>query len=377
MPDCSRALREALRRADLLVDGDMLRYFVQLYDPRTGGFYYSISSRDTPGFTPFAEGTRFVLESVADGGITSLPDWYREKLSAWLLSHQDPADGYFYEELWGKIPSGPRRDRDLTYSLDLLVHYCGRQPLYPTPQQRMQAGGEEADWPVYLRSRRDMLDWLDSLDWTTPQIWHTGQKLASAISLIAAAGLDGVVREYVRARQNGRTGLWADDLTWLNINGAMKLSSYFCDPRHPYPYMDRMIESIVYIFQHAGAEIHATYLWNPFMALKNALASQGERAEEYRTLLCRNGPEMVRLAVDRALQLRRADGGFSSDWDHAQCRQQGYLYGLGLKEESDMDGTVIAGPRLRRTLYEVFGAQVSHDYFQPMAEWFWEALAGR
>ena len=171
--------------------------------------------------------------------------------------------------------------------------------------------------------------------------------------------------------------MWADDLTWLNINGAMKLSSYFCDPRHPYPHMDRMIESIVYIFQHAGAEIHATYLWNPFMALKNALASQGERAEEYRTLLCRNGPEMVRLAVDRALQLRRPDGGFSSDWDHAQCRQQGDLYGLGLKEESDMDGTVIAGPRLRRTLYEVFGAQASHDYFQPMAEWFWEALAGR
>ena len=108
-------LAAALRRCDLLIGKEQLEYIYNLYDPETGGFYYSISSRDAEEMTPFAEGTAFAIEAPCSGGMT-LPDWYKKKVSAWILSHQDQGDGFFYEELWGKLTSinpGPRISRDL------------------------------------------------------------------------------------------------------------------------------------------------------------------------------------------------------------------------------------------------------------------------
>ena len=99
-----KKLQDALLRCDALAGPEQLEYFYQLYDPKTGGFYYSLSSRDAEEMTPFAEGTSFVLEALLYGGMT-LPEWYKEKVSKWILNHQDESDGFFYEDLWGKITS--------------------------------------------------------------------------------------------------------------------------------------------------------------------------------------------------------------------------------------------------------------------------------
>ena len=40
-------LVKALKRCDLLAGDEQLEYFYKLYDPETGVFYYSISSRDS------------------------------------------------------------------------------------------------------------------------------------------------------------------------------------------------------------------------------------------------------------------------------------------------------------------------------------------
>ena len=117
------ALREALLRLNLLVGEEQLDYFYELYDPKTGGFYYSISSRDSEEMTPFSEGTCFVQEALLAGGM-ELPDWYKKKVGEWILGHQDESDGFFYEDLWGKITSGPRLNRDLMYSKSILKR-CG------------------------------------------------------------------------------------------------------------------------------------------------------------------------------------------------------------------------------------------------------------
>ena len=53
-------LVKALKRTDILAGPEQLEYFYNLYDPKTGGFYYSISSRDAEDMTPFAEGTSSV-----------------------------------------------------------------------------------------------------------------------------------------------------------------------------------------------------------------------------------------------------------------------------------------------------------------------------
>ena len=90
-----------------------------------------------------------------------------------------------------------------------------------------------------------------------------------------------------------------------------------------------------------------------------------------RSKLLEKGADIVSFALDSALRLKRPDGGFSSSLARAQSKQQGFLYGLGLPDESDMDGTVIAGYRLRATIHGVFGVKCSNDYYAKYSEEFW------
>ena len=365
-------LRAALKRCDLLIDKEQLDYFYDLYDPRTGGFYYSISSRDSEEMTPFAEGTSFVLTALHHGGMT-LPDWYKKKVGNWVLDHQDESDGFFYEELWGKITSGPRIYRDLVYSQSILG-LCGLKAKYLYPEERIKAGEasseKSAGFPEYLESKEKMKEYLDSLNWK--ETWSTGQKLVTAMSMIKAAGLYEYVYDYIVDKQNKETGLWGDGLDWMNTNGAMKLSGFFEDEDHPYPNPRLAIESVKKIYGGEVPPTYATYIWNPFVLLSSILYSNKKRAEELRSLLWSSGADIVNRAVDCALLLKRKDGGFASCLNEGAPRQQAYLFGHGFKDESDLDGTVIAGYRLRMYIWTVFGVEAPEDYYTPLNDEFWE-----
>lgn len=376
--DLPLALRTALNRSDVLVGRKTLEYYYNLYDPETGGFYYSISSRDMKKMTPFAEGTYFVLNALRDGGIAP-PEWYKEKVCSWLLPHQDEGDGYFYEALWGKITKGSRINRDLTYSTIIIESYCGKKPLYPTPTERIKAAAKSENKesvcsaiPEHLRSKEKLTEYLEGLDWSTKAIWGTGQTLATQAGLIKAAGLFEETCEFIKSRQNPETGLWGEDLTWNNTNGTMKLSTFFQDEAHPFPMVEKMFEGVLRVFESGVDPNLATNIWNPFVALTCALASVGkEKAERLRSLIYDKGADMVNFAIDAAEKLRKPDGGFSSFQGGSIARQQGYLFGAGLKDESDLDGTVIAGQLLRAQMHRVFGVDADHTYLAPYGDDFW------
>ena len=79
--DIASALREMHA---LMTDGDVVSWFANLYDPETGGFYYSNSARDTEGFLPDLESTRQTMSFFFSSGManevgcnmaSALPDW--------------------------------------------------------------------------------------------------------------------------------------------------------------------------------------------------------------------------------------------------------------------------------------------------------------
>lgn len=362
-------LQEALKKCDLLIDTDQLEFLYQLYDPRTGGFYHSISSRDTEEMTPCAEGTRFAIEALRYGGI-ELPDWEKEKVGNWILNHQEESDGFFYEDMWGKITSGSRLNRDLTYSVSILRDYCGMEPKYTLPVERIKNNDISPTIPDYLKSEETMLAYLNSLDWGYDKIWSTGNNLTTARPLIYAAGYEKLIKEYVTSKINPETGLLGDGFGWMNTNGSMKLSGFF-DLSNPYPNIEKAIDTVIRIFETCPPPSSATHIWNPFVFLDRVISSQGEGREEARALLLEKGGKMVSLAVDCALKLRKPDGGFSSSPNRAINRLQGYLFGLGLPNESDLDGTLIAGPRLRNTIHEVFGVKATFGYYKELEADFW------
>ena len=77
-------------------------------------------------------------------------------------------------------------------------------------------------------------------------------------------------------------------------------------------------------------------------------------------------------AIDCALLLKRDDGGFAGSLTKGSKLQQGYLYGHGLRWESDLDGTLIAGQRLRSFICSVFGVKATSDYYKAKNDEFWE-----
>ena len=151
---------------------------------------------------------------------------------------------------------------------------------------------------------------------------------------------------------------------------TMKLSGYF-DKEHPFPRVPEMLESVKKIYA-GDPPISATWIWNPFVAMSRAFYSLGDEAEELRATLYEQGAQIVNCAVDCAVALKRADGGFASSRKGAAKRQQGYLFGYGFDYESDLDGTLIAGCRLRNTIHSVFGVDAPGGYYKHREAEFWE-----
>lgn len=127
---------------------DIVSWFANLYDPVTGGFYFSNGARNTPGFLPDAESTSQAIGELQSSGmldkfvespeglyIAGLPEWFRNQIVAFLKGLQDPETGYFYHPQWSKEEVNAhlsRRSRDMTKSCGLLKSF-GSAPTYNTP----------------------------------------------------------------------------------------------------------------------------------------------------------------------------------------------------------------------------------------------------
>jgi len=122
----------------LYTDG-IYKWYASLWEPDIGGFYYSLSARDTEGFLPDIESTAQLLGYVEELGLVpnliDLPEGMKKKLIAFLQGLQDKDDGYFYHPQWGKeVTDGylSRRARDLSRAVSVL-NTLGASPTYDTP----------------------------------------------------------------------------------------------------------------------------------------------------------------------------------------------------------------------------------------------------
>ena len=118
-------LRKKLKKFDKLVGKEVLDFIYDVYDSETSAFYYTKSGSLDKNLLPDIEATYFSLLVLEAGGIfkDSYPDFFKEKLSAWVKSKQCESDGYFYLPQWGKT-SGSRRDRDLNFALEIRQKVC-------------------------------------------------------------------------------------------------------------------------------------------------------------------------------------------------------------------------------------------------------------
>ena len=168
--DYGQKTAEALRDYLSLFDERFYLWIADLYEPGEydedgnplgGGFYYSNSARNTPGFGPDLESTYQIMNFLISSGMASssdelkatLPESMFGEIAAFVIDCQSPIDGYFYHPQWGSSVSVSRRGRDLDWA-KYLLNLCGVSPKWNTPNG--VSGSEGAPpgvAPVALTSR--------------------------------------------------------------------------------------------------------------------------------------------------------------------------------------------------------------------------------
>ena len=109
-------------------------------NPLGGGFYFSNSGRDTPGFGVDLESTAQVLAFLGNSGMIPskveyydiFPEKMQKEMIAFALNAQSPVDGYFYHPQWGTDVKNSRLSRDCGWAVRILG-YFGEMPYWNTP----------------------------------------------------------------------------------------------------------------------------------------------------------------------------------------------------------------------------------------------------
>ncbi len=96
---------------------DLYLWAAELYDPETGGFYFSISGRDNYGYLPDLESTNQALGLLSKrlglGELSTLLNAEQKaRLLSWTQTLQSNRDGYYYHPHWGISVIEGRRSRD-------------------------------------------------------------------------------------------------------------------------------------------------------------------------------------------------------------------------------------------------------------------------
>lgn len=109
-------------------------------NPLGGGFYFSNSGRDTPGFGIDLESTAQVLAFLTYAGMIPagaeyydvFPEKMQKEMIAFAHNTQSPIDGYFYHPQWGTDVKNSRLSRDCGWAVRIL-EYFGEIPYWNTP----------------------------------------------------------------------------------------------------------------------------------------------------------------------------------------------------------------------------------------------------
>ncbi len=385
-----RIIKE-LKRADQLCSRNILYWLASLYDPKTGGFYYSISARDNEGFCPDLESTYQAIYLLQLGGMyetgpvpeTIMPKEIQEGFVSFASSLQDKSDGYFYHPQWGKKITASRQGRDLSWAKGLIGKFGGGKYKYLLPEERIVKNRsadvekpQPTSTPEQFTSEKKFIEYLDSMDFENCG-WGAGNELNAQGAQIHAAGFSDLAREYVADKQNKETGLWGKGLNYMATNAAMKLSSRF-NVKYPYPNFDKMLDSVIYIIKNEGIPIYITDVWNPLVTINQAKSTYGGISgmpEELRKKLFDALPEIIRISVDNALLFKKSDGAFGYNRLTGQKTSQGTVVSTGANE-SDVNATLAACTSMRSSLWALVDLKAPPIY-KNEADYFMSLLMNK
>ena len=383
------ALVGALKELYSIYSSDVYRWLANLYDPVTGGFYFSNSGRNTEGYLPDLESTRQALGFISESGL-EMPGGYSEDIKNQIVrfvqSTQSEEDGYFYHIQW-KTVTDSRLGRDLNSAISILSRF-GAKPLYPTAADRVSGDGTAmslstgryAACSMLLKSnaiavsssryssKENFLEYLNSFDWSVGNSYENGNTIAAQSTMIKASGLLPTCIEFFNSIQNPKTGMWSDVLNNEAVNGFMKISFLYTSAGTAIPHAKLAVEGILKnnLMMYSGApeqdrSLYAStpcHVYNPWTAIDQVLtnlngAGEQELRDEIISMVREQAPEQIEKSKELILAFRKEDGSFSWQYDTNSPSSQGAPVAVVGINEGDVNSTSLSSISL---IYNIYGA---------------------
>lgn len=296
------ALQEHLLEMDGLLDR-LPAWLAGQYDPRSGGFYYAISSRLAANRSPDIESTAQALNMLERLGLLeAMPVRVKVNLIHYFKSRQEPESGYFYDDDPHMREDEVMVSRALGYSSNAL-RKLGAVPAYPLPDAAKQA-------PSYMRSPEAYLHWLQSVDLSNSwrgcdRLCCSGVYLKSLPELKRSAFAEAAFRFFAEA-QDRDSGLWGEGSLYERISGTFKLHTFYSGFGTPMPRTEQMYASILLGLRYEEAS-DMCYIRNLVHLLSYIRPSMTEDELTF----------VLRATLYNMSRLLRSDGGFSRELAHS------------------------------------------------------------
>ena len=382
----------AMKEQYAIHSNKVLVWLAELYDPNIGGFYYSNSARDNETvlykdkvykLLPDIESTNQALgflESCGfyeEGDYTRLPEEMQKKIAEYVCSLEDPEDGFFYHPQWGKEITDNRRGRDHMWANEIRSNLHFEFP-YPSAEERLAkisdciSNGEEIsyDFPDHLKSKEALIDYLNGLDWNT-RAYYAGNMIAAQVSVIKAAGLDGIVIDYLNRIQNKENGMWGTLGGYDAVNAHMKISCFYESSGNVIPNAEKSVDTILETLCSDTPTNTVCWQYNTWFSIQNILknlrkfgGSEGNAAaDEIVKKVIARADEGVRANIWKVKRFMKPDGSCSYTPTESSCTSQGAIVSIPHTDEGDVNATCI---NIFGTINRMYLAAELGDFIVPM-----------
>ena len=367
---------------------------------------------------PDIESTHQALRFINHSGLVSdsggnyknaLPEWMRNDILKFAMSLQDK-NGFFYHPQWtmektDKLLS--RRARDLMWSVDIITT-LGSQPTYDTPSGVKGSGldfyGNSVKMPEAVNASADepkpkstatyspdfenkdtLIDYLERLKVTCGKglrFYAIGNTMTSQVSQIRKrdndlremgleANLCETLINWFNENQNPENGLWEPTSDYLGVNGLLKISGVYSGCGVEMPLADLAAEAAIAAIVsdepiHAGVDLYNT--WFAISCIIGNLRKYGKEKEIDGVILDGNAradriikklhtiaPAAIRKSKEKISSFKRSDGGYSYFPSGSTSHSQGMPVSIPGREESDVNGCIIASHELVGYIYSALG----------------------
>ena len=414
--DFAKDMVASLRELYTIYDDQIIDWFANLYDPVTGGYYFSNSARNSEGYLPDVESTSQALGFLLASGITDnlaefIPKEMQQQIVSFVKSLQSPENGHFYHPQWGKELTDKypaRLGRDVGNATRILA-YFGAIPTYDAPngtkgENRVGVtpasaltgklnsssvisvsnviAASDAGVESYLLNEENFREFLKKYDekiktdayWVGNEFESIATQIVARDKVLKERGekysLAKIATDWFTSHIDPETGLWEpyEDNEYDCVNGILKISSAYTKLGYEVPGALDLLDYAIRAITSDADPHHVCCVLNTWYALTvltSNLKAHSSTADEdiasLRNKYIDTYPEMVRATKEKfslfVKDVGTSAGAFSYFQDRTSSTSQGLKVALENSNEGDINSSYICSAGVMGHIWDFIGAE--------------------